>query len=49
MALKTFSADSLDPYGKNETLFSNFEACIWSPEQFLQKPCEMGENLQIAQ
>jgi len=26
----------MDPCGKNETLFLKFEACIWSPEPFLQ-------------
>ena len=45
MALKTFSADSLDTYGKNETLFSNFEVCIWSPEPFLQNRSKMGAKI----
>ena len=35
-ALKTISADSMVPCGKNETLFLHFEACIWSQESFLQ-------------
>ena len=34
--------------GKNGTLFSKIEACIWSPELFLQIACKMSENLQIA-
>ena len=29
IALKTFSADSFVPCGKNKTLFSKFGACIW--------------------
>ena len=36
LALKTFSADSLVPCGKNESLFSMVGKCIWSPEPFLQ-------------
>ena len=35
-SLKTISVDSMDPCGKNETLFLDFEACMWSPEPILQ-------------
>ena len=49
MAIKTFSADNLVPFGKNETLFSNIEACIWSPEQFLKNVSNcMPKNRKIA-
>ena len=48
MALKTILADRMVCFGKNETLFLNFEECVWSPEPFLQKPWKMDENLQIA-
>ena len=44
-ALKTISADSMDPFGKNETLFLKFEACIWSPEPFLQNWSKMGAKI----
>ena len=44
-ALKTISADSMDPCGKNETLFLKFEACIWSPEPFLQNRSKMGAKI----
>ena len=36
MALKTLSADEIDSYGKNETLFEKIGECIWSPESFFQ-------------
>ena len=49
MALKTISADTLVPCGKNETLFSKIEACIWSLEQFLQNVSNcMPKNRKIA-
>ena len=35
----------MDPCGKNETLFSKFEACIWSPEQFLQNWSKTTEKI----
>ena len=41
-ALKTISVDSMDPCGKNEALFVEIEACIWSPEPFLEKPNKKG-------
>ena len=44
-ALKTISADSMDPFGKNETLFLKFEACIWSPGPFLQNQSKMGAKI----
>ena len=33
-ATKTISADRMVSCGKNETQILEFEACIWSPEQF---------------
>ena len=44
-ALKSISADSMDPCGKNGTLFLKFEACIWSPEPFLQNRSKMGAKI----
>ena len=44
-ALKTISADSMDPCGKNETLFLKFEACICSPEPFLQNWSKTGAKI----
>ena len=46
MAIKTFSADSLVPCGKNETLFSKIEACIWSSDPFLPDPYQMDDKLE---
>ena len=33
------------PCRKNETKFSKFGACIWSPEQFLQNRSKMGAKI----
>ena len=35
----------MDPCGKNETLFLKFEACIWSPELFLQNRSKLGAKI----
>ena len=44
MALKTLSADKIDSYGKNETLFEKIGVCFGSSEWFQQNPSKMGEN-----
>ena len=44
MALKTSSADRIDSYGKNETLFEKIGVSLGSSEQFQQIPSKMGEN-----